>query len=218
MELFAATLSFDDDNKPIIDDYDNGLENMRGNIPDSTFNTFVDAVIAVFIILANDGWSNIYLDHARVFRAKGQSSAVPTAFFLTLIIVGQHILFQLFLAILLQEFDERSLIAEAQDRVNREKGEDKDKLTVKRVVKRTFSMCISKCSCKKPITDNNTENTIDENVEQKEKVDDESSSQSYFAWNNSSHGEAGFEGQDLPNESNDVNRSGPAADGSNSQL
>ena len=217
MELFAATLSFDEDNKPIIDDYDNGLENMRGNIPDSTFNTFVDAVIAVFIILANDGWSNIYLDHARVFRAKGQSSSVPTIFFLTLIVVGQHILFQLFLAILLQEFDERSLIAEAQNRVDKEKGEDKDKLTVKRFFKRILSVCISKCSCKKSSSDNDNENTIDENIEKEEKAD-ESSSQSYFAWNSHSNSNASIAGQDLPNESNDINRSGGGDFGSISQL
>lgn len=113
MELFAATLSFDENGTPILNDYDNGLENMRGLRPDSTFNTFLDATLSVFIILANDGWSTIYFDHARVSRYNGDSIALPTIYFISLIIIGQNILFQLFLAILLSEFDERSLIAEA---------------------------------------------------------------------------------------------------------
>ena len=93
MELFAATLSFDKDGVPLIDDYSNGLENMIGTKPDSTFNTFLDATISVFIVLANDGWSTIYFDHARVFRHKGQSIALPTIYFISLIIIGQNILF-----------------------------------------------------------------------------------------------------------------------------
>jgi hypothetical protein len=60
--------------------------------------------------LASDGWSTIYFDHARAFRAAGKSIAVPTIYMIALIVIGQTILFQLFLAILLQEFDERSLI------------------------------------------------------------------------------------------------------------
>ena len=100
---------------------------MQGRIPDSDFNSFIDAVLSVFIVLANDGWSTIYFDHARAFRADGKSTALPTIFFIMLIIIGQNILFQLFLAILLQEFDERSLI-EAEN-ARRTAELNKDKLT-----------------------------------------------------------------------------------------
>ena len=41
---------------------------------------------------------------------------MPLIYFIALIIIGQNILFQLFLAILLQEFDERSMIAEENKR------------------------------------------------------------------------------------------------------
>ena len=81
-------------------------------MPDSTFNTFWESIVSVFIVLANDGWSTIYFDHARIYREEGQSVILPMIYFISLIIIGQNILFQLFLAILLQEFDERSLIAE----------------------------------------------------------------------------------------------------------
>jgi len=81
-------------------------------LPDSTFNTFWESIVSVFIVLANDGWSTIYFDHARIYREEGQSAVLPMIYFISFIIIGQNILFQLFLAILLQEFDERSLIAE----------------------------------------------------------------------------------------------------------
>lgn len=123
-ELFAAKLSFDDDGRPILDAYDYGRDNIVGNIPDWNFNSFSNSVISVFIVLANDGWSSIYFDHARVFREDSGSIAVPLIFFISLIMIGQNILFQLFLAILLQEFDERSMIAEEnkkRDAANKQK-------------------------------------------------------------------------------------------------
>ena len=88
MELFSATLSFDENDVPLLDDYSNGFENMKGHLPDSTFNGFMDAFISVFIVLANDGWSTIYFDHARVFRAAGKSITLPTIYFVALIIIG----------------------------------------------------------------------------------------------------------------------------------
>jgi len=113
MELFSATLSFDDNDVPLLNDYENGLENMKGTPPDSTFNNFMDAFLTVFIVLTNDGWTTIYINHARSFRAGDKSIMVPLIYFVFLLIIGQYILFQLFLAILLEEFDERSLIQEA---------------------------------------------------------------------------------------------------------
>ena len=101
MELFAAKLSFDSNDKPVLDDYDNGIKNMRGSMPDSTFNTFQEAIFSVFIVLANDGWSTIYFNHARVEREKENTIILPLIYFISLIIIGQNILFQLFLAILL---------------------------------------------------------------------------------------------------------------------
>ena len=89
MELFAATLSFDKvTDEPFTDDYENGLENMVGRVPDSHYNEFLEAMISVFIVLANDGWSTIYFDHARAFRADDRSIILPSVYFISLIIIG----------------------------------------------------------------------------------------------------------------------------------
>ena len=71
MELFAAKCSFDESDVPIVGDYADGIDGVEGRIPDSNFNNFFDAVLSVFIVLANDGWSTIFFDHARAFRADG---------------------------------------------------------------------------------------------------------------------------------------------------
>ena len=88
---------------------------MKGKIPDWNFNNFADAFICVFIVIANDGWSPIYYDHVRSSNGDWYKA---TLFFISLIIIGQFILFQLFLAILLQEFEERSLYTEALEKNN----------------------------------------------------------------------------------------------------
>ena len=113
LEMFAYTLSFDENNVPVEDPYRNGPDNVIGTPPNENFNTFLDATLSVFIVLANDGWSTIYFNHYRVL-----GPVAPTLFFVSLLIIGQNILFQLFLAILLQEFDESSLIAEAKNKAD----------------------------------------------------------------------------------------------------
>ena len=82
-ELFSGKLSFDENNKLIENDYDNGIENMQGTIPDWNFNNFRDAFICVFIVIANDGWSPIYYDHMRSMHW-----ILPTIFFISLILIG----------------------------------------------------------------------------------------------------------------------------------
>lgn len=65
MELFAFKVMFDQNGAPlsekqIEEDYN---EQMMGVYPDSTFNTFSEAILSVFIVLLNDGWSTIYIEH-----------------------------------------------------------------------------------------------------------------------------------------------------------
>ena len=133
MELFSATVSFDKNDVPLLDDYKNGIESMKGTAPDSTFNNFIDAVLTVFIVLTNDGWTTIYFNHARAFRADEKSIITPLIYFVFLLLIGQYILFQLFLAILLQEFDERSITQEAIKKVY--KKENSSKLSIKNKIK-----------------------------------------------------------------------------------
>lgn len=81
MELFAYKVKFDDDNKPMTNEQI--IENLPGSYPDSTFNTFLEAFTTVFIVLANDGWSTIYINH---YRACGKFKA--TFYFVSMLILG----------------------------------------------------------------------------------------------------------------------------------
>ena len=82
--------------------------------PDSNFNNFLNGFISVFIVIAGDGWSTIYFDHYRYGVQNGEPYAAGI-FFISLVILGQTILMNLFLSILLKEFDERALlVAEEQ--------------------------------------------------------------------------------------------------------
>ena len=71
MELFAFKIGYDNDipRKGYHAKLD--LKTMKlskeskATFPDWGFNTFIQAFSSVFICLANDGWSWIYVQHAR---------------------------------------------------------------------------------------------------------------------------------------------------------
>ena len=77
MELFAYRVKFDNEDKVV------PFDDKKGIYPDSTFNTFLEAIISVFIVLANDGWSTVYITH---YRATGWLKS--TIFFVSLLIIG----------------------------------------------------------------------------------------------------------------------------------
>jgi len=80
------------------------IDLVNGTYPNANFNTFLEAFLSVFQVLANDGWSKIYFNHYRA------TNAVTACFyFLTFLVVGQYILLKLFLAILIENFEEVSL-------------------------------------------------------------------------------------------------------------
>lgn len=91
MELFGYRVKINADDE---------IDLVNGTFPDSHFNTFSDAFISVFIVLAIDGWSTIYFNH---FRAV--SVVASTIYFISLYIIGQCILLNLFLAFLVENFD-----------------------------------------------------------------------------------------------------------------
>lgn len=53
MEFFAERVKIDSE----------GLIKSSGEDLDSNFNTFIDSMTTVFIVLANDGWSTIFFNH-----------------------------------------------------------------------------------------------------------------------------------------------------------
>lgn len=78
---------------------------MQNGIPPTfNFDSFLNAISLVFIILTNDGQGAIYYNY---YRAVGWVPA--TIFWILLVILGQKIIINLFVAILLQNFDEGQL-------------------------------------------------------------------------------------------------------------
>lgn len=96
LELFAYKAKFNSDNEL---DFSDDAEYAKYN-----FNSFFYAFLTVFIILTGDSWSNVYYDH---YRAVG--GAISSVYFLSLVMVGNYILLMLFLAILVENFEESSI-------------------------------------------------------------------------------------------------------------
>ena len=92
MQLFAYKVKFNSN-------YEVDLSS-SGTYPNSTFNTFLEACVSVFIVLANDGWTKIYFHH---YIATDEVAA--SIFFVSLVIIGQYILLNLFIAILIENFE-----------------------------------------------------------------------------------------------------------------
>jgi len=107
LELFAGKVKFNENDE---------VDLANGSPPESTFDSFLKAFTSVFIVLANDGWTTIYFNH---YRAVGE--VVSTFFFISLLVIGQYILLNLFLAILLKNFDEVSINREV-DKKERKHG------------------------------------------------------------------------------------------------
>ena len=74
MEVFAFKAKFDSTGN---------VDMNNGTPPSANFNGFVNSFTTIFIILTNDGWSNIFFNY---YRAAG--GAIATIFFVSLIGIG----------------------------------------------------------------------------------------------------------------------------------
>lgn len=70
----------------------------------------------MFIVLANDGWSPIFFNHYRF-----SSSIAAIFYFVSMLMLGQFILLNLFLAVMLQNFEEDSVDQELEKKKRRRK-------------------------------------------------------------------------------------------------
>ena len=93
MELYAFKLPPTDD------------EILLNYYHEANFDTFLDAFVSVFIVLANDGWFRLYLNHYRATNNPIGSSF----YFFSLLIFGQFILLNLFISVLINNFEETSV-------------------------------------------------------------------------------------------------------------
>jgi Ion transport protein len=89
MELFAHKLPRDVDE-----------ELLKYNHRPS-FDSFLEAFVSVFIVLANDGWTRLYVSHYR----QANSPISSSIFFFTLLILGQFILLNLLVSVLINNFE-----------------------------------------------------------------------------------------------------------------
>lgn len=78
------------------------LEN--GHSPWGNFDTILNAIISIFVILVGDNWNN--------FMNDGIWSVgwLSTLYYISLVVFGNIVMLNLFLAILLGNFDEASIM------------------------------------------------------------------------------------------------------------
>ena len=92
LELFAYKIKFNSNGE---------VDLVNGTSTNQNFDTFIWSFTTVFVLLTADSWSNIWL---QLYRAIGPWKA--TIYVFSIYIIGNRILLNLFLAILLQNFDE----------------------------------------------------------------------------------------------------------------
>ena len=96
LELFAYKAKLNPDTLEV--DQENGTS------PNFNFDNFLNSFSLVFIILTNDGQAAVYYNY---YRTAGAAAA--TIFFVILVLIGQKVVCNLFVAILLENFDESAL-------------------------------------------------------------------------------------------------------------
>jgi hypothetical protein len=105
LELFAQTSRFTYDNESTSYFGYNALNTSpKSSTHDTNFDNFIDASLTVFIIITGDGWMDAFSDH---YRSSGEGRS--TLFFVPLIVLGTYIVLNLFVTIMLQEFDQHTL-------------------------------------------------------------------------------------------------------------
>ena len=90
MQLFAGNLKFGDD----------GLYNSKGDVPRENFDTIWEAFLTVFMMMIGDGWNNMMYYG---MLSLGNFAAI---YYWVLYAFGSIIMVNLFLAILLGNFDD----------------------------------------------------------------------------------------------------------------
>jgi hypothetical protein len=99
MELFAFKIRYNEDDEPSV----------TGSSPRENFDTPWQAFITIFIVIVGDDWNTIMYSHYRVLMETSTTQGyVAVGFFICLFIMGNLVLLNLFLAILLQNFGDGS--------------------------------------------------------------------------------------------------------------
>ena len=100
LQFFAGWLKFDKDGQKV-----SLLETDEFSVPRSNFDTIEDAFITTFQLIIGERWIEVFYD---CWRARGVEISV--AYFVGLIFFGNIIMMNLFLAMLLGNFEKASLL------------------------------------------------------------------------------------------------------------
>lgn len=86
------------------DRYDNvvALDDPNGEPPMQNFDSFEDSFVSIFVCLIGEDWQAIMHNYMRIERSR----LIPNLFFIILMIIGNLFLMNLFLAILLKNFEQ----------------------------------------------------------------------------------------------------------------
>lgn len=103
MEFFAYNIRFMPDGTV-------SRELALGESPRTNFDTFGQAMLAVFGLFTNENWNGVAYDCMR-----GYESWVPIGYFIVVMVIGNFVLVKLFLAILIYHFGESKEAAEAEN-------------------------------------------------------------------------------------------------------
>ena len=98
MQILSNRLRFSNENGSAIGIADDKFND--ANIPRSNFDNFFWSMVSIFQILTGENWNSIMYD---CWRARGW---LAVAFVISLIVIGVFIVMNLFLAILLKNFED----------------------------------------------------------------------------------------------------------------
>ena len=108
MELFGHKIKFNSNNEPLHsinrDKHSQAhRDNEIGESPRANFDTWYNGFVTIFIVFIGDDWNSIMYDHYRNLYEQGLYSYANIAigYFIALFVMGNFILLNLFLAILL---------------------------------------------------------------------------------------------------------------------
>jgi len=133
MELFAYKVWFSEDEGEILPEADGGVP------PRVNFNGIWNALITIFIVFIGEDWNSVMYSHYREFKH------LSTFFFISFFVIGNLVLLNLFLAILLQNFETDGEEEEGKDSDANALAKLRRSFRRKwRIVKYSF---ISKCVC-----------------------------------------------------------------------
>lgn len=114
MELFAYNVKFSDLDKTQV-----VAKDEPGEYPRPNFNTVLKGFTSIFIVFIGENWNEAMYDHT---RAMGAGCIV---YFMQLFILGNIVLLNLFLAILLQNFEEPPGKSEEEKELEKETAKAK---------------------------------------------------------------------------------------------